>query len=775
MSKKQLMSISETEKNRLLKKEVQRSADELIREFDCLYYLLAEARDLEDQLLRGRQLADSDTETIVGSARETFQLIQAASNQIEKKILEAHHETGKIVGRLLSKGDTSKAYLLATVAAGKISYQSKAIEDDYVSMGNYMVTAQRSSIQACLDTGIDLHFRVFKGLGLLSGKGDYAFEFPTHFTDKDISFLYTTLDAVAQKCSEGFEYDPKFGIDKPTYERLYSNGYLFRRLSPLFFTALLLNREYFPGTDIRVSDWPTVITNRSVRPKNLGDHNVEAKAHVAAAYYFLGKSYFLRAINIIHSHHCNYILSVESNTVNDAPIRLSIVLRLFDTFDYFMNLYHRYRVFHRPKPPGVASYPPTLPGFENVKISNTLPLTAFMVAILSFDLEDVLSVKFVDRFLNPEVSHLWTGPTQISLASVLNEGFAQDKDTRAICLRPVHLAGLAKQIDLFKILFENDKENNCEISTVAVVAVHNDDRTLFPLLSRFFKVNIETRNSNWFWLTTFIDEYGSNELAQSLRDFFNLQEWFTRQYWLVRPAGLRFAGIYYDASQHEPRNGLTRPPLQRERADYFIDESHQELTYTSSSSQIENTSSRQQVEITFDDPTSSLQINPNSYYDHSLPPSSGQMDESITLVAAENEVGIGPRIQTLVEDLPVPQNSGLDIVRRANTQINSISNSPLLFLAPMDLDSYETDSFTGRGGSDPKKRTKTRITAITITSKTSSSMSSAKSVLSLGGMSFLVPSSRQLILDTAMANLRKRKRVEDEEVLEEDEEGEEEN
>ncbi|KAF3317652.1 hypothetical protein TWF173_010420 [Orbilia oligospora] len=614
MSKKQLMNVSERERTELLEKEVQRSADEMISEFDCLYYLLAEAKDLEDLSLRGRQLA-------------AVQVIRAASNQIEKKIAEARDETRKVIDRLISKGDKRNAYLLATISSGKISYELKIIEDEYMAGDKYMATARQHSVQACLDAGIGLHFRRFRGLGTISRKASSALEYADKLNISNISLLYKTLDTVAQICNEGLEYDPTlaiFGITESKYERLYGNGYLFQRLSPLFFTAFFLNSEYFPGTDICVKDWPTVLFQPHVKPKNIDEYSVEAKAHLAAASYLAEKSCFLSAINVIRNHQWEYFVKFELNLVNDAPIRLSIILRLFDTFEYFINLYHTDRKFqYNVKKPTVLSYPPTLPGLERANISNKLALTAFMLVIISFGPDDVLFEKFIDRFLDPEISHLWTGPIPVRLSSISNHAFAQDEYIDGIYLWPVHLAGLAKHTELFKILFKTyDVDLAFAVSTVALVAINNNDATPFPLLSSFFTP------PKWHepykrWLVGFVTKYGSTELAQSLQEF--LLGLSMRKLEVLPVSGMREQDLF----------GL------------------------------------------------------ESYAQSSIPKRS----------------------------------------------------TSLLFLTQMDLDSYGTDSLLECDRQNPKGGTKTCITAITATSKSSSTISSNKTLLSVGGMTFSVPRS----------------------------------
>ncbi|KAF3179698.1 hypothetical protein TWF788_007002 [Orbilia oligospora] len=624
MSKKQLMNVSERERSELLEREVQRSADEIISEFDCLYYLLAEAEDLEDRLLRGHQNASFGQAALQTASQ--VHMIQTASNQIEKKIAEARDETRKVIDRLISKGDKRNAYLLATISSGKISYELEVIEGEYMAGDKYMTTARRHSVQACLDAGIGLHFRRFKGLEIMSRKASSssALEYADKLNISTISLLYKTLDTVAQICNEGLEYDLNFsifGLSESGYEMVYGNGYLFRRLSPLFFTAFFLNSEYFPGTDICVNDWPTVLSKPHVKPKNMDEYSVETKAHLAAASYLVEKSCFLSAIDVIRDHHCDYMLNFESNMVNDAPIRLSIILRLFDSFEYFINLYHKYKIFHNAKKPTVLSYPQTLPGFERANISNTVALTAFMLAIISFSPEDVLFGKFIDRFLDPEISHLWTGPIQVQLSSISNHAFAQDIYIDGIYLWPVHLAGLAKHTDLFKILFRTyDVDLAFAVSTVALVAVNNNDATLFPLLSSFFT------SPNWsepykHLLIGFVTKHGSTELAQSLQEL--------------------------------------------------------------------------------------------------LPGPSMGKPEALSVLGTKEQ------------DLFIWEHSPQWLIPKRS----------LLFLAQMDLDSYGTDSLLECDRQNPKGGTKTCVTAITATSMSSSTISSNKTLLSLGGMTFSVPRS----------------------------------
>ncbi|RVD84072.1 uncharacterized protein DFL_005841 [Arthrobotrys flagrans] len=525
MSKKQLMTISETRRAELLEKEKLRSVDELISEIDCLLYLREEARQLEYTIRNDSEFGalrlgfgSSDIRQSFYNFGKTRSLIESVSNQVEKVLERARHEAWKTVSRLTCKGDKAKAYILGTISSDKISYLPKVIEDEYMGMDSSAARGGEPA-QAILDAAAGLHFRRLKGLEIIFEKWGNANESPSHITLANISHLYKTLAAVAQMCSEDFEYHPKFGISESTDKTLHSDGYPFLRLSPLFFTALFLNEEHVHGTDI--TDWPRIIPE--IGPKNLDEYCGEVKAHVAAAAYFLEKSLFLRVINNIRQYHYQYFLNIGLNAANDAPIRLSIILNQVDTFNHLFDLYHKYLAYGWPDTPASAVYLLKLSEFQDIKTSAKLPLTAFMVAIISFRPEVVSSRRFVNRFLSPEILHLWNGPTAIPLCSVLESEFAQDPDVAMIYLRPIHLAGLLKRDDLFRRLFEYDKGHSSSISTVAVVAVYNDDATLFPLLSYFFEVNAGMRNPRNFWIMSFIKRYGSRKLVDSLHEFFNSQ------------------------------------------------------------------------------------------------------------------------------------------------------------------------------------------------------------------------------------------------------------
>ncbi|KAK6356156.1 hypothetical protein TWF718_000528 [Orbilia javanica] len=710
MSKKEVMEISETKRAKLLEMETFRTADDIIRELDCLLYLQEEAGRYLNELFSG--------DRIPTPAGYNFSMMSAVCDRIEEVLKKVRRESWKVLRRLLLKGDKATAYILGALSCGTISYCPNIIRREYTD-NQYLGHGEgpQGPSQALLDESVGLHFRRLKGLEILS-KPNSSSNGPnerTSFAAADISHLYKTLAVVVGMCNEGFEYDPSFGMDKAVYERIYGNGYAFQTLSPLFLMAFALNNEYAPGTHNCITEWPQVIG--LVVPKDLDEYSNGAKVHVVAANYFWEKSCFFPVMNAISSR--QYLNSYQSHSGyqyynsptewpalqkpmlgrgNDAAIRLSIVLGMFDAFEHLIDVYETFQSFF-PDAPAFADYPLTLPGFQAVQVPRKLPLTAFMLAIMASRPGDATSMRFVDRFLDSQVLHSWTEEISTPLFSVLDMEFARDDSMRVINLRPIHLAGLLGRTDLFKKLlkFEFDKPPHFAFSAVALAALHNDDAAFFPLLSHFFEStnSIPYSAAPIHWIIRIIKQYGSKRLAESIDEFISQQNWLPTLDWSMEllDSNTMYAG--HDKSYSEGQNKL----------------------------------------------------------DLELPKQSRVHDAS-------------------TEDPDIELSDCLDDGTEEFKRYSDLDSKLDIMLPPLwspralGLESYETDFFTTMISMDSKKGTKTRITTITVTSRsTSETNSSSKNILSLGGMPFLVPSSRKRISDTCAQDMQKEKQMGDDVII----------
>ncbi|KAF3104237.1 hypothetical protein TWF706_004704 [Orbilia oligospora] len=695
MSKKQLTSISEAERAQLLVKEKLRSPVEIISELDCLLYLREEAQRFEAQF--SKRYSERG---VRGTPNEPggHYFVQRASRQIGEALGKVLHEAQRTFPRLILNGDTPNAYILGALTWGKISYHPSCIRTEYQCQCKCPApNCTQGPMQASLDAAAGLNFRRFKGLELMSQKWKGPGEYPSKITSADISELYKILVAVSQVCGGCAEHTPRYRSlnNNSAHVTIFANNDILRKLCPLFLTVFLLNKERINETDI--TDWPQTIVEAG--SSNIDDFDGEATVHMAAAAYFLNKSLFFEVIRIIRVTHFYDLLNLEDKAMNDAPVRLAILLRRFDAFERLFDLYDKYELYSRPAPPGYAAYRLAPPGPQYNQLPDRLPLTAFMVAISLFHLEDSLSLRFVDYFFRLRPLCIWDGPAKVLLSSVLNTKFAQDADISLLELRPIHLAGFMKKTKVFKKLLSHGNYSSNTL-TIAMVAVYHDDATLFPLLSCLFRNNMELRESKISWVMNFVKRYGSERLVHSLDAFFDTQDWFTRGYLQVNLSNQNLYTMEHD------------PP-------------------------------------------------------HSDQPSEGNM-------ATTREAGgdIQLPTQVLGGELPVRRNSTPEILESIEglgqvlvdrqpllleTDTNDsgkclLAENEAILLAPSGSE-YLTEGVKD----DIASRKATNI------SQTSSysTFYSEKSALSIGGMPFLVTSSRNLISDTN--NARKRRRTEEHE------------
>ncbi|KAK6531110.1 hypothetical protein TWF281_007935 [Arthrobotrys megalospora] len=357
------------------------------------------------------------------------------------------------------------------------------------------------------------HFRRLKGLELTFQTKPSKNATSPQITAPDISYLYKTLGRVAKMCDEDFEYGPRLNGGSAV------DSYTFQQLSPLFFTGLCIKQDRM--TDF--SDWSQTSTIPRLDLADLFEYGGETTLHAAAAAYFGDKTAagtedeFFQAVTHIKRHHVDFISHAASNLSNDILLHMAILLRHSPTFKYIFDLYHKFRVSKSPLE--VTGYRLNLPGPQGPEILTKLPLTAFMVAITCPD------KTFINRFLHPKILPLWIGPsTTARLSSALEMPFAQDENVKDIMVQPIHLAGLTKQNDLFRTLFKYHRKDYYAIWPVAIAAVHNDDSSLFPLLTELFDGSSLVQYPGSYRLLTFVKRYGSQRLVNDLLEFFDSRE-----------------------------------------------------------------------------------------------------------------------------------------------------------------------------------------------------------------------------------------------------------
>ncbi|KAK6499870.1 hypothetical protein TWF481_010227 [Arthrobotrys musiformis] len=644
----------------------------------------------------------SDPNNQTQKYQKTYDLVSSASFRIEKVLEQARLEAWKIVNRVSCKtADKTKAYILGSIALGKVSYLEADIESEYVASEIHGAEDVRESHQSILDEAAGFHFRRLIGLEIIYQRTEHSKKNLSQITLADIAYFYKTLVSVARICDEGFEYHPQFGWDKSTYEKLHSGGYIFQRLSPLSFTALLLNKESVEGSDI--TDWPGIISKASPKNRYLDAYGVQATAHVAATAYFLEKSLFIQVVGYINSHHLDYLVDIESHMLNDAPMRLSILLRHLETFEHLFNLYHEYRTNanHTPQGPSQAVYPRTLPGLQDTdkRMPNRLPLNAFMVAIICFRPGDELSTTFIDCFLKPHILSLWVGPTNIPLSKIMNLRLKYKKNLDRILLTPIYIAGLTGRIDLLKIIFKEGPSSSDSLVTnsskfelhsalaVVLIALHNSDSTILSLISHLMGGSTLEENSKGVQFLKLLLQFGGEEVVDSLCNLYPLEDW-PPIYWSHRPEYLG--------------------DLCTSRGSEYAD------------SGLENT-----MDLGYD-----LTQNLGSALD--LDSNEPSIED---LLAAE----------ALVPGIPESAPAGITL---------AWSRPPMFCWHQGEAGNEASWGFAHNADKDLNSGTKSRIIAITVTSKKSSiisNISSEKSYCSLGGMPFRISRARKSVSDMSTA------------------------
>ncbi|KAK6363407.1 hypothetical protein TWF730_000838 [Orbilia blumenaviensis] len=729
--------ISRADRDALLKKEHLRPADEIISEIDCLLYLRGEAQYLLN--ISPTRLRKCYVKTIwaADDIKNTILVIDEVLQGLRR-------EARKIVDLLICKSD-AKAYILGLISSGAVSYIHSDIQLEYSRGYGDDVAEVYLPAQATLDAIAGFYFRRFKGLELLNQiTGDDGRNLrSSQLTIEDIAYLYKKLGNVAKICDE-----------TPKHERLYANrlqfmaggglvdhmgprknASIFQKLSPLFFTAMFLNADN--GCEGDVFDWQRSLGESSQNgPFENGDVTA---VHMASATYFQNKGIFFEVINKIKRIHIESILVSFSDWCvgNDLLLHSAMILRCLDAFEDLLELRGRLKMAIWHSPPLVAMYLPERPEFFTLtKTNSPLHLTVLMTAIIS-DQRDDSNWKFVCRLLSSGWQS-WLHPSSDKLSCVLGPAFALGRDASIdrIRLRPIHLAGLLKRIDLFETLFGYERDRMEAVQAVAIAAVNNSAgnvSSLYSLLSMRLKSDRElyTCERTKRWLRAFVERYGTQRLICSLERFLRFN--WSGENQISDSLPLCTIRTHFDTSESASILDASRPRV------WSGHEFKPPLPLPPSPSI-----------LGFDGFAQGPDAGVSSREADCMPNLVLNILDS-SCGKGRTDIGIGGEggLENVVED---KLQSDADLTNDASISLRSRSLTTGDLYGNDIIDTYKRNS--SQGG------TKRRITTITSIQAPSMDSSRSLSFISLGGMPFLVPSATK----RDSTNSRKRKWAADEDV-----------